>query len=363
MPFGFEELLARLGGFLGDAGDAVSGAFDGAADFAGTALGGAADFAGTAFDEAGTGLTSAFSDASAGVSKLFDGFGTSKGGPGTSTFGVGHGLDPVLASDGAAPFSAALDAAPAALGTPGGIGAPGDVYDPFGETAMLDNAASSATGTAYGADFAPTEMPINLQDVPGAAARTAVGAAPAGGAPTSVDNFMADPSIGGAGKVLGNNANILLPAGALAYQAFGAPKGPDANKLQADMLARADRIDARGQARQDALDKGVLPAGAQATIDAATKAAQAQIRQQFAGMGLSGSTMEQQALQNAANQAQIKGFTVGSQLAQAGFADTQLSSRLYGEVLRQAMQDDRALANSITRFAAAAAGGTARQAA
>jgi hypothetical protein len=81
----------------------------------------------------------------------------------------------------------------------------------------------------------------------------------------------------------------------------------------------------KGQAAQNsaALAGGALPMGAKAGIDQATNAAIAKIRSQFAGMGLSGSSMEASMIAQAKIAAQKQAFEQALTLADLGFKQTQ----------------------------------------
>lgn len=114
----------------------------------------------------------------------------------------------------------------------------------------------------------------------------------------------------------------------------------------------------------NAINTGALPAGAQSAIQQATGAAKASIRSKFAGMGLSGSSMEGQELASVDQQAATQRFQQSQELAKLGLQESGLASgqeALASEDFLALMnarvrQDDR-LANALARFSGAFAGG------
>ena len=374
-----------------------SGGFDLSSLFGG----GASDAAATAASDAGSAATDALTQgvtdaASAAVPDLgttfgggnwgdiFNGYGTSTGGVGTAGIeGAGAGLDPsIAAADDAAPGSA-LAAAPS---TAGGVGAPGD--NPWDPNQVLNGATgadSTAGAVPAGNDsiagastdaaapgavtldstpLAPLPNSLGLtpdtpSDAPNIGQQAVSALHPLGGppgAPTSIDNFMSNPGVGTGLKVLGNNANLLLPAGLMGLSAAMQPKTQNPN----DIIAQQTQLANAARQQIADLQSGKLPAGTQAQIDIQTQQAQAAIRQRYASLGLSGSPMEQQDLANAARQAQAQGLQTGATMAQTALAGLQIPSGIYQNQLTTAMAQDKALSDSIAKFAASAAGGAYR---
>lgn len=359
--------------------DGLGDLFGGAGDW----LSGAADSVGSTLSDIGSGAASAATDAGSAISdaagSLFNGFTNGPldpsvtQGPGASAINI-PGADLSLADGtggGGAPISAAM--------TAGGVGAPGDVgpvddpFKNFDPNSLVNSTGSGGAlaeplaGTALAAPAAaPNALgltPTTPSDAPTigqqAVAGLRTGPAPAVAPPTSIENMWNDPSLGNAAKVVGNNANLLLPAAALGVSAMMQPKTQNPQ----DLIAQQSQIAKQAQDQIANLQAGKLPAGVQGTIDQQTQQQQAAIRQRYAQMGLSGSTMEQQDLAAVARQAQSQGLQVGAQMAQTALAGLQIPNSIYTQQLATAQAQDKALADSISRFAAAAAGGAVSRAA
>jgi hypothetical protein len=111
---------------------------------------------------------------------------------------------------------------------------------------------------------------------------------------------------------------------------------------------------------------GTLPPGAEAAVSQGMQDAIATIKGRYAQMGLTGSTMEADAIAHAQEQATIQRFTIADQMAQTGVSAissaTQalnLESNVYNNIMNAVLAQDQGLANAISGFANAAAFGTA----
>jgi hypothetical protein len=169
-----------------------------------------------------------------------------------------------------------------------------------------------------------------------------------------------DFSLSGVGNFLKDNKSTLLPAAGLAYQALTDNGNITSQyKNAAALQQQANALTAEGQQGLGYSQTGTLPAGAQTSLDQALTAAQAHIRSQFASMGLSGSTMETTALNNAAAQTAAQRFQMSQQLAQQGLQEIGAGNNLNSSLLNLQMQQDQNLSNAIGKFVTAIAGGGA----
>ena len=159
----------------------------------------------------------------------------------------------------------------------------------------------------------------------------------------------------GIGSFLGKNANWLLPAGLLGYEALKSSEGlgniPGYNQLD----ATASQLSAQGQQLAGYLQNGTLPPGVQQSLDQAAKQAQATIRSQYAARGMSGSSAEATDLANAQQTVNSQGTQIAMQLLQQGVNETNLSSQLYAQIMSANLQNDNQLGNALTTLAAGAA--------
>jgi hypothetical protein len=157
----------------------------------------------------------------------------------------------------------------------------------------------------------------------------------------------------GVGSALVNNPQIALGAlglGASALLGQQQPKGYNPLNQEAQQLA------SQGSKLQQSLN-GALPAGAQSALNQASNSAKARIRSTYAASGLSGSTMEAQALAGVDQTVAAQGFQMADQLYQQGVQESGMASNLYNQIMQVNAQSDAALASSIGNFSAALAGG------
>ena len=209
------------------------------------------------------------------------------------------------------------------------------------------NPAATALGQSVGASVPGSSL------APAASATTG-GATTGGGGGNSILNAIKNPSLGTIGSALAGNAGSLVGLGGLTAEAIkGSQPLPQINNLQ----GTAQGETALGTQLQQAELTGNLPPGAQSSIDQAVKSAQAAIRSQYASMGLSGSTAETEALNNAAMQGPMLGFQIASQMASQGLSDLNLGSQLYSQIMQAQLQSDSQMQQAISNFASAAAGG------
>lgn len=165
-----------------------------------------------------------------------------------------------------------------------------------------------------------------------------------------------------------------LTSSAAATSAQDAALGQQAANLQPQIAA----LNAESQSLAAPLVSGApLPAGAQQSITNATQAQKAQVRSTYASLGLSGSSMEAQALASIDAQAGAQTFsdqnalfadsntafnqanTTANQalsLIQAGQNGTSMNNQLYESILNTQLQQDKELQDSISNFASSVLG-------
>lgn len=216
--------------------------------------------------------------------------------------------------------------------------------------------APAALNPMGGGDLTPLSSPANSN-------------APNGVAAAVLRNMGVDPT-GGVGGAIEKNAGLLLPAGLLGYRALAGDKIPRAAQLEGsanDLSGQSAALRARGNELLAGATTGQLPAGAENAISSAAAAAKARTRQQYAGMGLGGSTMEAQALAGIDQQVVQQKFNVAQDLAKTGLQALQVAgqesadaNRIYTALMNSELQQDEALQDAIAEFAMMAAGGGSR---
>lgn len=273
-----------------------------------------------------------------GAGAIYDNAGNLISGAGDS---LSSGLDSAKSALGF-PSSTASSAATAAGSAPqialdpnlidnaaGGVaGAPGaattaGATDGFGGGGLINNTTlSSPTLAAGGSGTAAAGLP----------ASTATAAAPTGTL-AKIQSALGSP--------LGRTATTLGP---VALQAL---KGNQLTPQQKSLQAQADRLGAQGADLQQALATGQLPPGVQATFDQAKQDAIASIRSDFANRGLSGSTMEQQAIQAAETSAASAQSEQLQKLFDTGLQETNSSAELYDKIMQTNISQDKDLSTAI----------------
>lgn len=245
----------------------------------------------------------------------------------------------------AAPSMTAVDTIPSPTGMAGGgqtAGAmsmlPGDITTPIssdltGDAQAPAVAAPSSTVTLGGTGLDQGGMAAS----PGAV----IGAhMPAGGAPSDGGGF---------------NAKSLLPFAAPLLSVAGVgtalAKGNQPLPFQQQQTATADALAAQGAQLTSAETTGQLPPGAANAITLGTEAAKARVRSQYASMGLSGSTMEGQALEQIDMHASELVNAEIDKLLTAGMSETTLANTIYQQLSKGILEQDSALQGAISNFA------------
>lgn len=245
--------------------------------------------------------------------------------------------------------------------------------------------ATPASGiTGGGSDLAFAGPPAGTQTVsgidPGAlgavATNTASPAAPpAGGAsppPAGTPPPSAPPGSMAAGGITDwIKANPLM-ATSLGLGAVGIGKNiisPQKIPQEKNLTALADQAKLLSQQNQTLeqsllapLTTGLLPPAQQAQVQQAVQDAETAIRSKYASMGMSGSTVEQDAINNARNQGVQLAGTIAEQMAQTGLSAGQnaasalnISGTIYESIMNAQISQDNALQAAIAAFAGQAA--------
>lgn len=249
-----------------------------------------------------------------------------------------------------APISSIAAATPSIATSPVGAAGGGGAFasaapgTDLGSIANQDTISpTTAVGDAqqYGSPIGP-----GLPSSPGGAPPDA-----GGGLGSQIKDFL------GVGNI--HAKDLIGPALATGGLALNASK-PQALPFTNELQGSAQALAGQGSALTAGLQTGTLPAGLQASIDEASAAQKAHIRSQYAGMGLSGSTMEQQALNQVDSAAEQQKFQQIAALVSTGLGETSAANSIYQQLQKDQLSQDASLSDSISKFAAAlAAGGRA----
>ena len=331
---------------------ALGGLETGALDFATAGLLGAGDPGGAL---AGTAVGSALSDVGGALSGVTGDLSSSLG-----SIGGDLGLGGVASAAGATASGAggtllgnAIDSVGSDLGLGStnllgqGVNSLGaDIGLGGGAAASGANAALAANGTALtaGNPLLTAGGTGGIQAAPALEVAGASAPAAAAAGSTATGGLFS----GG----LGTDLKLGLVAAPLALDVL---RGNQPVKGQNQINADAAQFAAQGAANENYLATGTLPPGAQAAINQAVTAAQTAIKSQYAARGMSGSSAEQQDLQNAATNGVTQATNLATQLLNTGIRQSEFSAQLYQGIMNQSMQQDQALGQSIGNLAAALA--------
>jgi hypothetical protein len=243
-------------------------------------------------------------------------------------------------------------------------------------------ASPAASGGSVGAASAAANTQIGLDPTATGAGSSGGGAAPSGGGGISgggarVDGLSGDPNAvldatggtgflsptgsGGSGGGLQSlidkftsNPAMLLNAAPLALQLFGGGQTPLPAERQLQTLAT--NAGSQGAALTGFATSGTLPAGGQQVVDAQRKANEAKVRSTFGRLGLAGSTMESQALQEAGSQSAGQQFMLSQSFLEPGLRSEAIAAGADEQILRTQLAQDQAFNTSLANFARALGG-------
>ena len=122
-------------------------------------------------------------------------------------------------------------------------------------------------------------------------------------------------------------------------------------------------LSAQSKQMENYFNSGTLPPGVQSGLNRATAAAKASIRSQYASLGSSGSSAEQQDLANVDQVAIAQGSDIALNLLKQGVSEQGMADQLYQDLMNTALSQDQQLGSAIGTFASGLAGSTATPAA
>lgn len=168
-------------------------------------------------------------------------------------------------------------------------------------------------------------------------------------------NLLTDP-LGTLGDQLTNmSPKTALSALGLGYSAL---KGNQPPTGQTQLSGLATPLSAQGQTMMQQGISGQLSPGGQAALDQASQAAKAQVRSAYSRMGLSGSTMEAQAMQGVDSAIASQGYGMMLQLMSQGLDAERAASTMLNNIMASSTGQSNALTGAIGRFAGGASGAT-----
>lgn len=248
-------------------------------------------------------------------------------------------------------------------GAIGGLG--GDLAAGGSPTAGALPTATPAIGGTGGGSAAGLAGPAGVESLNASGSGLANIGASAGGATQGGGGLF-----GGLGNFAASNKGLLTTLGAplaaplVSKLVNPVPQEGALKGLAAQSAALTAEQGAYGKELQQGLLTGKLPSGAQAEVNNALGDATAATKARYASLGLTGSTMEQQALTDLSSRGQELTFKIAQQMAQTGQAaigqaanSLGLQDQVYAQLMNAQVAQDNSLQQAIARMAAAAAGG------
>jgi hypothetical protein len=147
----------------------------------------------------------------------------------------------------------------------------------------------------------------------------------------------------------------LIGAGGLGMQAFQSSGMPPGGQQLQNM---ANQFSTQGATLTTDALAGKLPPGAQAQLSQASEASKAKVRSEYARMGLSGSTMETQAMAQADQQMAAQGYQMMQQLLNTGLSEQQAAATMMQHLMTAQTAKQTALTGALGRFGGGLGGST-----
>jgi hypothetical protein len=220
------------------------------------------------------------------------------------------------------------------------------------------------TPTSAGAPSAATAAPVSTSAPATGATAPVSGATAPVSSDVVADTNLAGGDYGGGGdkpasfidkalKYVENNPLSVAGAGITGLQMLMGNGTPPAQK---QLTAMAGENMHNAQAMEAYLTAGKLPAGMQMGVDRALKGQEATIKSNMSRMGLSGSTMEAQAIAGAKESSQVQAAQIAMGLFKQGVDLSRLASGEWETILKAELEQDQAFNQALGRFASGLAG-------
>lgn len=283
---------------------------------------------------------------------LTGGLGGYLSGSGGILSGMG-GTSPAAA---AAPASLDLSSAPGSVGS-GDLSAPVDSTLPGSVGAGAAAGGNPTTGLPASPGDIATPGSFSVGGGSGAAPSLAPTSSAATGDIATPGSFnVTNPTPATATPAAtGGLGNFLTKNPLLAMSAIGLLAGNRQPAGYSQLQGEASSLASEGRAMESYLTSGTLPPGLQSSISAASLAAKATIRSQYAAHGMSGSTAESQDLAGVDQRSVAQAAQIAEQLFSQGLSATGMANNLYLALMNEQMQQDNALSGAVGNLAGAMA--------
>ena len=162
--------------------------------------------------------------------------------------------------------------------------------------------------------------------------------------------------VGNVAKSLGLNTGQLLSAGIAGGGLIRNVMAGSNLQGQPQLSAQAQRLAQQSEMMQSYLQTGTLPPGVKTAVDNATAGAKAAIKAKYAGMGIPGSSAEQQELQQVELNAAAQSAELAIKLYTEGTQNADISAQIYQTLLSTDQKQQQLTQDAIANMAAALSG-------
>ena len=225
-----------------------------------------------------------------------------------------------------------------------------------GSNAFGPTGSATPAGTFAATYPGATNPPTLTNALEGAGSVTTPGTSIGTGGGFSLSSLFGGGSQGGilgSGISTGQALGAALAGGGLIYDMSQKNSIPG----QAALTSEASTLSTEAQQLQNYVTTGTLPPGVSTVLTQVQQGLVNQIKAKYASLGMSGSTAEQQDINNAALQVQSQGATQALNLMNQGVSLAQLAGQLQTTLLNTNVQQNQQTVTSIGQLAAALAGG------
>lgn len=139
---------------------------------------------------------------------------------------------------------------------------------------------------------------------------------------------------------------------------MGMMRGNGSLPYSGALNANASTLSGIGQQSLAALEKGQLPPGAHSLLDQQKAALNAKTRNTYANLGLSGSTMEQQAMQQNEQTVDAQKWSIINDLLGKGTSALEGASNIDLSLMKEQIAKDQRLSDALSRYVYSLAGGS-----
>ena len=223
-------------------------------------------------------------------------------------------------------------------------------FNPFsgGGAAPTGDSASTQGGTAFPSASPSPDQMVSPSTATGTGSPVVPGVQSSSGSGDWLGNTLS--SLSGAGKTV---APLIAGGGLINSIIGGTGKIPQKGNLE----NVAGQAMASGQQEVNAANAGQLPPGLESQLDQQMQAQIQAIQAKYAGMGLAGSTMEQQEIQNIQSQNMAAKEQAVQSYLQQGLSTENSAGADYAQIGQLQMAQQKDMATQIQNFLKAMAGG------